>query len=154
LPVPLIVGLGKAAAIAQTEMAGEAQRLLALRARLLNGLKARIPDLVVNGNMEKRLPGNLNLSFPGAKAVDLISACPGLALSTGSACTAAEVEPSYVLKALGLGEEIAASSLRLGLGRFSTATEMDVAIETLASAVRRLKSGQGPGVTSASGGTT
>ena len=154
LPVPLIVGLGKAAAIAQTEMAGEAQRLLALRARLLNGLKARIPDLVVNGNMDKRLPGNLNLSFPGAKAVDLISACPGLALSTGSACTAAEVEPSYVLKALGLGEEIAASSLRLGLGRFSTATEMDVAIETLASAVRRLKSGQGPGVTSASGGTT
>ncbi|HTC19061.1 MAG TPA: aminotransferase class V-fold PLP-dependent enzyme, partial [Stellaceae bacterium] len=152
LPVPLCVGLGKAAAIAKAEMAGEAQRLLALRARLLNGLKSRIPDLVLNGHAERRLPGNLNLSFPGVKAPDLIASCPGLALSTGSACTAAEIEPSYVLKALGLGEDIAGSSLRLGIGRFTTATEIDFAIEALAAAIRRLMSGRG--VTSAAGGTT
>jgi cysteine desulfurase len=152
LPVPLCVGLGKAAAIAKAEMAAEAQRLLALRARLLNGLKSRIPDLVLNGHAEKRLPGNLNLSFPGIKAPDLIASCPGLALSTGSACTAAEIEPSYVLKALGLGEDIAGSSLRLGIGRFTTDTEIDFAVEALSAAIHRLMSGQG--VTSAAGGTT
>jgi cysteine desulfurase len=152
LPVPLIVGLGQAAAIARSEMEGEAQRLLVLRARLLNGLKSRIPDLVLNGHAERRLPGNLNLSFPGIKAPDLIAACPGLALSTGSACTAAEIEPSYVLKALGLGEDIAGSSLRIGIGRFTTATEIDFAIEAVSAALNRLRSG--PGVTSASGGTT
>ncbi len=156
LPVPQIAGLGRAAEIAKAEMQTEAQRLLALRARLLNGFKTRFPALVLNGHAEKRLPGNLNLSFPGFKAVDLIAACPGLALSTGSACTAAEVEPSYVLKALGLGEAIAGSSLRIGIGRFTTATEIDRAIEALAGALNRLGSapGQGPGVTSASGGTT
>jgi len=152
LPVPLIVGLGRAAAIAQSEMEGETRRLLALRARLLNGLKSRFPALVLNGHAEKRLPGNLNLSFPGIKALDLIASCPGLALSTGSACTAAEVEPSYVLKALGLGEDIAGSSLRIGIGRFTTATEIDFAVEAVAAALNRLRSG--PGVTSASGGTT
>ncbi len=152
LPVPLIVGLGQAAAIARSEMEGEARRLLVLRARLLNGLKTRIPDLVLNGHAERRLPGNLNLSFPGVKAPDLIAACPGLALSTGSACTAAEVEPSYVLKALGMGEDIAGSSLRIGIGRFTTATEIDFAVETVSAALDRLRSA--PGVTSASGGTT
>jgi len=152
LPVPLCVGLGRAAEIAKAEMASEAQRLLALRARFLNGLKAGMPELILNGDAGRRLPGNLNVSVPGVKALDLINACPGLALSTGSACTAAEVEPSYVLRALGLGDEIAASSLRIGLGRFSTATEIDYAIETLIVAARRLKSG--PGMTSAAGGTT
>ncbi len=152
LPVPLIVGLGRAASIAQSEMEGEAQRLLALRARMLGGLKSRIPDLVLNGHSARRLPGNLNLSLPGVKALDLIAACPGLALSTGSACTAAEIEPSYVLKALGLGEDIAGSSLRIGIGRFTTATEIDFAIEAISAAFNRLRSG--PGVTSASGRTT
>jgi cysteine desulfurase len=133
-------------------MEGEAQRLLVLRARLLGGLKSRFPALVLNGHAEKRLPGNLNLSFPGIKALDLIAACPGLALSTGSACTATELEPSYVLKALGLGEDIAGSSLRIGIGRFTTATEIDFAIEAIEAALNRLRSG--PGVTSASGGTT
>jgi len=141
LPVPLIVGLGEAASLAKAEMAGEAQRLLALRARFLTGLRAKVPDVVLNGNAERRLPGNLNLSFPGLKAIDLIAACPGLALSTGSACTAAEVEPSYVLRALGLGEEVASSSLRIGLGRFTTATEVDFAVDTLAAAVLRLRAG-------------
>ncbi|HZL59003.1 MAG TPA: aminotransferase class V-fold PLP-dependent enzyme [Stellaceae bacterium] len=154
LPVPLVVGLGKAAAIAQAEMAGESQRLLALRARFLSGLKSRLPDIVLNGHAERRLPGNLNLSFPGVTAVDVIAACPALALSTGSACTAAEVEPSYVLRALGLGEALAAASLRIGIGRFTTATEIDFAVEAIAAAVRRLRAGGGVGVTSAAAGTT
>ena len=141
LPVPLIVGFGQTAALAKVEMAGEAQRLLALRARLLNGLRGKVPDLVLNGDAERRLPGNLNLSFPSLKAIDLIAACPGLALSTGSACTAAEVEPSYVLRALGLGDALAAASLRIGLGRFTTATEVDFAVDTLAAAVLRLRAG-------------
>ena len=141
LPVPLIVGLGQAAVLAKGEMAGEAQRLLALRARFLNGLRAKVPDMVLNGDAERRLPGNLNLSFPGLKAIDLIAACPALALSTGSACTAAEVEPSYVLRALGLGDALAAASLRIGLGRFTTATEVDFAVDTLAAAVLRLRAG-------------
>ncbi|HYL48843.1 MAG TPA: aminotransferase class V-fold PLP-dependent enzyme [Stellaceae bacterium] len=141
LPVPLIVGFGQTAALAKVEMAGEAQRLLALRARFLNGLRGKVPDLVLNGDAERRLPGNLNLSFPSLKAIDLIAACPGLALSTGSACTAAEVEPSYVLRALGLGDALAAASLRIGLGRFTTATEVDFAVDTLAAAVLRLRAG-------------
>jgi len=141
LPVPLIVGLGQAAALAKTEMASEAQRLLALRARFLAGLRAKLPDIVLNGHAERRLPGNLNLSFPGLKAFDLITACPGLALSTGSACTAAEIEPSYVLRALGLGDGLAAASLRIGLGRFTTATEVDFAVDVLTAAAVRLRSG-------------
>lgn len=141
LPVPLIIGLGQAASVAKTEMAGEAPRLLALRMRFLVGLRAKISDVALNGHAERRLPGNLNVSFPGLKALDLIAACPGLALSTGSACTAAEVEPSYVLRALGLGDELASSSLRIGLGRFTTATEVDFAVDTLAAAVLRLRAG-------------
>jgi cysteine desulfurase len=141
LPVPLIVGLGQAAALAKSEMAGEAQRLLALRSRFLSGLRAKIPDLVINGHLERRLPGNLNLSFPDLKAIDLIAACPSLALSTGSACTAAEVEPSYVLRALGVSEDLAAASLRIGLGRFTTATEVDFAVDALITAVRQLRAG-------------
>ncbi|MDE2229054.1 MAG: aminotransferase class V-fold PLP-dependent enzyme [Alphaproteobacteria bacterium] len=142
LPVPLIVGLGRAAVLAKAEMAGEAQRLLALRARFLSGLRAKLPDAILNGHAEQRLPGNLNLSFPGLKAIDLIGACPGLALSTGSACTAAEVEPSYVLRALGLGDDLAGASLRIGLGRFTTATEVDFAVDALVVAVRRLRAGE------------
>jgi cysteine desulfurase len=141
LPVPLIVGLGQAAVLAKAEMTAEAQRLLALRGRFLTGLRAKVPDVVLNGHAERRLPGNLNVSFPGLTAVDLIAACPGLALSTGSACTAAEVEPSYVLRALGVGDELAAASLRIGLGRFTTATEVDFAVDTLATAALRLRAG-------------
>jgi cysteine desulfurase len=152
LPVPLCVGLGQAAAIAGAEMTSEASRLLLLRDRLLNGLKSALPDLVLNGDPERRLPGNLNLSFPGLSALDLISACPNLALSTGSACTAAEIEPSYVLRALGLDPALAAASLRIGIGRFSTATEMDEAAATLAEAAQRLRSGMG--VTSRAVGIT
>jgi cysteine desulfurase len=141
LPTPLCVGLGVAARLAREEMAAEAARLLALRWRFLSGLKARLPELQLNGDAERRLPGNLSLSFPGVPALALMEACPSLALSTGSACTATEIEPSYVLRALGLPEALAGATLRLGLGRYTTETEVDFAIDTLASAARRLARG-------------
>jgi cysteine desulfurase len=132
-------------------MAGEAERLLGLRRRFLAGISGLVPDAVLNGDPERRLPGNLNLSFPGIAAPDLMAACPVLALSSGSACTAAEVEPSYVLRALGLGDALAAASIRIGLGRFSTAEEVDFAVDTIAGSVRRLRTDR---VTSASVGAT
>ena len=138
LPTPLCVGLGEAAGLAEAEMAGEAKSLTALRQRFLSGVLRALPQTVLNGDAEQRLPGNLNLSFPGIPAPALMEACPGLALSTGSACTAAEIEPSFVLRALGLSDELAAASLRIGLGRFTTADEVDFAVSTLAAAVRQL----------------
>ena len=138
LPAPLCVGFGAAARIAREERAAEAERLLGLRRRFLDRLKARLPQVLLNGDGERRLPGNLNLSFPGASALALIDACPGLALSTGSACTAAEVEPSHVLRALGLPDALAGASLRIGLGRYTTDAEVDFAVDTLAAAVRSM----------------
>jgi cysteine desulfurase len=151
LPTPLCIGLGEAAALAEAEMIDESLRLLGLRRRFLDGLRQRLPQIRLNGHPEKRLPGNLNLSFPGIPALALMEACPGLALSTGSACTAAEIEPSFVLRALGLAEDLAASSLRIGLGRFTTEAEVDYAVEALAGAVKRLGAA---GVTSALAATT
>ena len=151
LPTPLIVGLGEAAALARAEMETEAPRLLALRRRLLDGIVGALPRTRLNGDPERRLPGNLSLSFPGVPAPDLMAACPDLALSTGSACTAAEIEPSFVLRALGLSDDLAAASLRIGIGRFTTEEEVDFAAETLAAAVKRLGR---EGVTTALAGTT
>jgi cysteine desulfurase len=151
LPTPLVVGIGAAAAIAQVEMAEEAERLLGLRRQFLAGIRALVPDAVLNGDPERRLPGNLNLSFPGITAPDLMAACPALALSSGSACTAAEVEPSYVLRALGLSDALAAASIRIGLGRFTTAEEVEFAVDIIARSVRRLRTGR---VTIASAGAT
>jgi cysteine desulfurase len=142
LPTPLCIALGAAARIARNEMAEESERLLALRWRCLSGLRARLPEVRLNGDAERRLPGNLNLTFPGVAALDLIEACPALALSTGSACTAASVEPSYVLRALGLSEAAAGASIRLGLGRYTTDSEVDFAVDTLADAARRLARGE------------
>jgi cysteine desulfurase len=138
LPTPLCIGLGEAAALAEVEMAGEAKRLKALRERFFAGIRRALPQTRLNGDPEQRLPGNLNLSFPGIPAPALMEACPALALSTGSACTAAEIEPSFVLRALGLSDELAAASLRIGLGRFTTEDEVDFAVSTLAAAVRQL----------------
>jgi cysteine desulfurase len=138
LPTPLCVGLGRAAAIAADEMAEEAHRLHQLRDRLHRGLERRVAGLRLNGNADRRLPGNLNLSFPGIAAPVLIEACPSIAISTGSACTSARVEPSYVLRALGQSEEMANSAIRIGLGRFNTAGEVDFAIDALAAAAARL----------------
>ena len=139
LPTPLCVGLGRAAALAGTEMVEEATRVRTLRDRLQQNLLRRIDGLLVNGDTGHRLPGNLNLSVPGLTAPELIEACPSIAISTGSACTSATVEPSYVLRALGLSEALANASIRLGLGRFTTADDVDFAIDAIADAVARLR---------------
>jgi len=138
LPTPLCVGLGRAAAIAAAEMADEAARLRQLRDRLQTGLARRVPGLRLNGDREHRLPGSLNFCFPGITALQLIDACQGIAISTGSACTSASVEPSYVLRALGLSEADANGGIRIGLGRFTTPAEVDFAIDELAAAAGRL----------------
>jgi len=132
------IGIGRAAAIAAAEMMDEAARLRRLRNRLQTGLGRRVSGLRLNGDVERRLPGSLNFCFPGIAAIKLIEACPGIAISTGSACTSASVEPSYVLRALGLSEADANSGIRIGLGRFTTSEEVDFAIDALASAAGRL----------------
>jgi len=137
LPAPLIVGLGEACRIARTEMAEEAGRLTVLRERLLSGLVAAIPGVRVNGSMRARISGNLNLTFPGATAAELMERAPELCLSTGSACSSAEIEPSYVLRALGLPDSEAARTLRLGIGRFTSAADVDQAVASLAAAHAR-----------------
>jgi cysteine desulfurase len=134
LPTPLIVGLGEACRLAGIEMAGEAERLGGLRARLLDGLRAAIPDLQVNGSMDNRLPGNLNLTFPVVAAAALMRATPDICVSTGSACSSAIIEPSYVLRALGLSDEAASRTLRIGIGRFTSAADIDYAAASLAAA--------------------
>ncbi|HEV2187640.1 MAG TPA: aminotransferase class V-fold PLP-dependent enzyme [Stellaceae bacterium] len=141
LPTPLCVGFGKACAIAAAEMGGEAARLKGLRERLQKSLAQRIHGLAVNGDLGHRLPGSLNVSIEGTTAADLIEACPSIAISTGSACTSASVEPSYVLRALGLSDDRANASIRLGLGRFTTASDVDYAVDALAAAVARLRAG-------------
>jgi cysteine desulfurase len=138
LPTPLCVGLGRAAAIAGAEMPEEAERLRRLRDGILRNLSRSTPGLRVNGDLEQRLPGSLNLSFPGIPALELIEAVPTIAISTGSACTSASVEPSYVLRALGLSDSLANASIRIGLGRFTTPAEADFAADALAAAVGRL----------------
>ncbi len=140
LPTPLCVGLGAAAAIAGREMADEARRLRALRDRLYEGLARAIPDLALNGDRDARLSGNLNLVFPGLRGEALLAALRGdVAASTGSACTSAAVEPSYALRAIGLDETRADSSVRFGIGRFTTEAEIDFAIAAIADAVERLR---------------
>jgi cysteine desulfurase len=134
LPTPLIAGFGEACRIALAERAEEAERVTALRARLLDGLDAAIAGLRVNGAWEQRLPGNLNLTFPAASAAALMRACPDLCVSTGSACSSAELTPSAVLSAMGLTPAAAARTLRMGLGRFTSAADVDYAIRALSAA--------------------
>jgi len=139
LPAPLCIGLGEACAIAAAEMADEAKRLRVMRDRLLKGLMAEVPDVVVNGDLEQRLPGNINVGFPHVSGQALLAEVPELSLSLGSACTSAAIEPSYVLRALGLPDELANGSIRIGLGRFTSVTEIDFAVDRLGAAVRRLR---------------
>jgi cysteine desulfurase len=134
LPAPLVVGFGEACRLAQAEMTEEAQRLAALRERLLDWLRADMPDLLVNGSEQARIPGNLNLTFPGATAADLMARVPDLCVSTGSACSSAAIEPSYVLRAIGLTDDAAARTLRIGMGRFTSAADIDYAAAALAAA--------------------
>jgi len=135
----LCVGFGKAAELARAEMAAESDRLWLLHRRLRQRLAESVPGLVFNGDPERRIPGNLNLAIPGVEALALLKALPELALSTGSACTSAEVEPSYVLRALGLPDDLAAGAIRIGLGRMTTVAEVDLAAERIAAAAGRLR---------------
>ncbi len=140
IPAPLAVGLGEACAIAAAEWRRDEARITALRRRLIEALSGRIPGLMVNGpaSPQTSLAGCLSLWFPGVRALDLIAACPTLCVSTGSACTSADVAPSHVLTALGLTGAQAAGTLRLGLGRFTSAADIDAAASLLACAYARL----------------
>jgi len=115
-------------------MAEDAARIAALRDRLLAALRAALPGLVVNASREHRIAGNLNLTFPAASAQDMLAAMPELCVSTGSACSSAEIEPSYVLRALGLSEDAAGRTLRIGIGRFTSPADIDTAAAMLIAA--------------------
>ena len=140
LNVPGIVGLGAACDLCSREMPEEAARLGMLRDRLRDGILSRLDRVTVNGSSEQRLPHNLHLSFAGVDAESLLMSLSGVALSTGSACTSAKPEPSYVLKALGVPDDLAAASLRFGLGRFNTEEEVDYVIERVSEAAAGLRS--------------
>src|ERR1700691_1390120 len=139
LNVPGIVGLGKACAIASEEMAREATHLSALRDRLRDRIMNRLDETYINGTMEHRLPGNLNISFAYVEGESLLMGINDIAVSSGSACTSATLEPSYVLKALGTGDDLAHSSIRFGLGRFNTAAEVDYVADRVVETVLRLR---------------
>jgi cysteine desulfurase len=139
LPPPLCVGLGEACAIAAAEIGTEAERLRTLRDRLFQELSAAIPDVAMNGDPERRLPGNLNVCVPKVDAQTLLEEVPELSLSLGSACTSAAVEPSYVLRALGMPDELANGSFRIAVGRFTSDAEIDFTVEHLVAAIRRLR---------------
>lgn len=139
LPTPLVVGLGVACEIAAKEMAAEAERLRDFQHRLYEGLRQRIPEIYLNGDMDNRIPGNLNISFAYVEGEGLMMGIKDLAVSSGSACTSASLEPSYVLRALGVEDELAHTSLRLGLGRFTTEDDIDYAIERISKEVNRLR---------------
>jgi cysteine desulfurase len=139
LPTPLCVGLGEACAIAQEEMEAEASRIKALSDRLYHGLTGQLKDVYLNGDGAPRIPGNLNLSFAYVEGEGLMMGIKELSVSSGSACTSSSLEPSYVLRALGVQEEMAHTSIRFGLGRFSTEAEVDTAIEKVVAAVEKLR---------------
>ena len=139
LPVPLIVGFGKAAELAKQEMEDDAIRIRALRDRLYRGITNKLTETYVNGSMEHRLPGNLNISFAFVEGESLLMALKDIAVSSGSACTSASLEPSYVLRALGVGDELAHTSIRFGIGRYNTEAEVDYVIELVTKSVERLR---------------
>jgi cysteine desulfurase len=137
LPTPLVVGLGEACRLARAQMDDDAAHCLGLRARLLERLRARLPGLVET-TAAPRLPGAVSLRFPSVSALALIESLPGLCVSTGSACSSAEIAPSYVLTAMGLAAEQASRTLRLGIGRFTSTADIDQAADMLAAAAARL----------------
>jgi len=139
LNVPGIVGLGKACAIATEEMPHESCRLAGLRNRLKDRIMSRLDECYINGSMEHRLPGNLNVSFGHVEGESLLMGINDVAVSSGSACTSAMVEPSYVLKALGTGDDLAHSSIRFGIGRFNTDAEVDYVADRVVETVQRLR---------------
>ena len=139
LPVPLIVGFGRACDIMAQEGRAEADRIAALRERLRARIMARLDEVYINGSVEHRLPGNLNISFNFVEGEGLMMAIKDVAVSSGSACTSASLEPSYVLRALGVGDELAHSSIRFGLGRFNTEEEVDYVGDLMIEKVNRLR---------------
>ena len=139
LNVPGIVGLGKACEIAQKEMTAEKERLIALRERLKDGILGQLDEVYVNGHLTQRLPGNMNMSFAYVEGESLLMGLKEIAVSTGSACTSASLEPSYVLRAIGVEEELAHTSIRFGLGRFNSKEEVDYTIQRVVEEVRRLR---------------
>ncbi len=139
LNVPGIVGLGEACAIAQREMPEESKRMAAMRDRLKVLLEAELDETFINGSMEHRLPNNLNMSFAYVEGESLLMGINDVAVSSGSACTSATLEPSYVLKALGIGDDLAHTSIRFGLGRFNTEEEVDFVAGRLISVVKKLR---------------
>ncbi|OHC74704.1 MAG: IscS subfamily cysteine desulfurase [Rhodospirillales bacterium RIFCSPLOWO2_12_FULL_58_28] len=139
LPTPLCVGLGEACAIAEAEMDAESERLGMLRKRFEDAINKRLPEIYLNGDSEHRIPGNLNYSFAYVEGEGLMMAIKDLAVSSGSACTSASLEPSYVLRALGVDSDMAHTSLRIGMGRFTTEEEVDYAADKIAVEVERLR---------------
>jgi len=139
LNVPGIAGLGKAAELARTELDTEMAELFRMRERLRTTLERELDEVYINGDLEKRLPGNLNMSFAYVEGESLLMGINDIAVSSGSACTSASLEPSYVLKALGVGEDLAHTSIRFGLGRFNTDEEVDYVAKRVIEVVQRLR---------------
>jgi cysteine desulfurase len=139
LNVPGIVGLGKACEICLKEMQEESERLRLLRDKLKHSIMSRLYGTAINGSMDHRLPNNLNLSFSGVEGDALLMGINDVAVSSGSACTSAMIEPSYVLRALGVSEDLAHSSIRFGLGRFNTEEEVDYVADRVVETVKRLR---------------
>jgi len=139
LNVPGIVGLGKACAIAHEEMAEEGKKMAALRDRLKDAIMGQLDECYINGSVEHRLPNNLNISFAYVEGESLLMGINDVAVSSGSACTSATLEPSYVLKALGAGDDLAHSSIRFGLGRYNTEAEVDYVARRVVDTVSRLR---------------
>jgi cysteine desulfurase len=139
LNVPGIVGFAKALELCRDEMESEAERQTALRERLHQRLQAELDHIKLNGHPTQRLPNNLNVSFGYVEGESLIMGISDIAVSSGSACTSASLEPSYVLRALGVGDDLAHSSIRFGVGRFTTKEEIDYTADKMIFAVKRLR---------------
>lgn len=139
VPTPLVVGMGAACELAKKEMEYDERRISALRERLLSGIQAKLEGVVVNGSLERRYVGNLNLSFAYVEGESLLMGLKEVAVSSGSACTSASLEPSYVLRALGVDEDMAHTSIRFGIGRFTTEAEIDRAVELTVREVNKLR---------------
>ena len=136
LPIPLIVGLGRASEISKKSMIDESKRILQLRNLLLDKIKEEIPDIIINGDIEKRIPGNLNISFPSLKGQSIVTSLSKIAVSSGSACTSSIPKPSHVLLNIGLNKKHIQSSIRIGIGRFNTKNEILIAANNIIETVK------------------